>query len=332
MSDRIQIKSIGELIAAVPTMLSFVPVQSIVLIFLNEGRLSFVARTDFGTGGRPLKAETVAKTTGADSAILVAVAKDRTFREVIAECERVNAMLRGFGVEVEDTYYTPSIEGGETWTDMRTFETGTVVDPTTTEFAAATVLTGKTVAKNRDEITDRYRRTDAPSADGHDARATRKAMGENFAPSVLSELADIVGKRQEPTAALAARVGLLLTTDTQARDATLGLAVIDTAVASETMAAVARMLQGPERVATLTAAGFFAYVDFQGPSTRCAIDAARAEAAQHPLCNTRLLDLIEQALEAGIHPKQMRKVSGTGVGVARSAFGVELPAPSPDWL
>ncbi len=135
MSDRIQIKSIGELIAAVPTMLSFVPFQSVVLIFLNEGRLSFVARTDFGTGGRPLEAETVATTTGADSAIIVAVAKDRTFREVLAECERANAMLLGFGVEVEDIYYTPSIDGGETWTDMRTFETGTVVDPTTTEFA-----------------------------------------------------------------------------------------------------------------------------------------------------------------------------------------------------
>jgi len=157
-------------------------------------------------------------------------------------------------------------------------------------------------------------------------------MGENFAPSVLSELADIVSKRQAPTGALAARVGLLLTTDTQARDATLGLAVIDTAVASETMAAVARMLHGPERVAALTTAGFFAYVDFQGPSARCAIDAARTEAAQHPLCNTRLLDLIEQALDTGIHPKQMRKVSGTGVGIARSAFGVELPAPGPDWL
>ncbi|MFD3812488.1 DUF4192 family protein [Rhodococcus sp. NPDC058639] len=194
-------------------------------------------------------------------------------------------MLLGFGVKVEDIYYTPGIEGGETWTDMRTFEIGTVVDPTAAEFAAATVLTGKTMAKNRDEITDRYRRTDARSTDEHGARATRKAMGENFAPSVLSELADIVGKRQEPTAALAARVGLLLTTDTQARDAALGLAVIDTAVASETMAAVARMLQGPERVATLTAAGFFAYVDSRTERTvrhrRCPRRSRPASPVQH---------------------------------------------------
>jgi len=98
------------------------------------------------------------------------------------------------------------------------------------------------------------------------------------------------------------------------------------------MAAVARRLHGPERVAALTVAGFFAYVNFQGADAGCAFDAARAEAALHPRSDTRLLGLVEQALKVGLHPRKLRTLSGTGVGIARRDFGVELPAPGNDWL
>ncbi|MBC2586918.1 DUF4192 domain-containing protein [Rhodococcus aetherivorans] len=333
MSDRIQLESIGELIAAVPSMLSFVPVSSIVMVFLHAGRISFVVRTDFGSGGRPRTGESILAADDADSVIVIVVAKDRAFREVLDETDRVTATLLGSGLSVQGIYYTPSIDGGETWTDMRLFETGTVVDPTTTEVAAATVLNGKTVTRSREEIVARYRRGDGTtSADRRRARTARDIMGENFPRSVLAELADAVTYRIEPSAALAAQVGLLITTDIQARDAILGLAVIDPAAASEAMAAVARRLHGPERVAALTVAGFFAYVNFQGPDAGCAFDAAREEAALHPRSDTRLLGLVEQALEVGLHPTKLRTLSGTGVGIARRDFGVELPAPGHDWL
>ncbi|BDB63504.1 DUF4192 domain-containing protein [Rhodococcus sp. RDE2] len=332
MSDRIQIKSIGELIAALPTMLGFVPAQSIVMVFLNAGVPSFVARTDFGTGGQALTAEAIVKTSESDAVVIVAVAKDRTFREVLDECDSVSAVLLALGLIEQDLYYTPSIGGGETWTDMRTFETGTVVDPSTTELAAATVLAGKTVVASRDEIAARYRREGSKITDRRRARKAKEVMGENFARNVISELADTVTERQEPSAAFAARIGLLLTTDLVARDAILGLAVIDPAAASETMATVARKLHGPERVAALTVAGFFAYVNFQGPDAGCAFDAARAEADQHPLSDTRLLELVDEALTTGLHPKKMRGLSGTGVGIARGKFGIELPAPGDNWI
>ncbi len=332
MSDRIHIKGISELIAAVPTVLSFLPEHSIVLVFSNAGRITWMVRTDFGTGGRLLTAETIARSGESDAVIVVVVAKGRTFREVIAEGDRVNATMLGLGVEVQGIYYTPSIEGGQTWTDMQSFETGTVVDPATTAAAAATVFTGKQLTRTREEIVARYRRDDATTTDRRRARMTKDVMGENFARSVISELADAVRERQEPTAALAARVGLLVTTDITARDAILGLAVIDPATAAETMAAVARKLYGAERVAALTVAGFFAYVNFQGPDAGCAFKAAREEAARHPLSDTRLLGLVEQALSTGLHPRQMRTLSGTGVDIAREKFGVELPAPSSDWL
>lgn len=164
------------------------------------------------------------------------------------------------------------------------------------------------------------------------ARAAKETMGEEFASSIIRELAELVSTRTTPDSALAARVGLLLTTDIHARDAILGLAVIDPNVASETMEAIASKLRTRERVAALTVAGFFAYVNFQGPAAGSAFTAARQEATQHPLCDTRMLGLLEQALTAGLHPTMIRKLAGTGVRIAREKFRVELPAPSSDWI
>ncbi|CCW12018.1 hypothetical protein [Rhodococcus aetherivorans] len=52
----------------------------------------------------------------------------------------------------------------------------------------------------------------------------------------------------------------------------------------------------------------------------------------HPLSDTRLLGLVEQAHEVGLHPTKLRTLSGTGVGIMRRDFGVELPAPGNDCL
>nr|WP_238072132.1 DUF4192 family protein [Rhodococcus zopfii] len=180
MSDRIQIKGIGELIAAVPTVLSFVPEQSIVLVFSSAGRVTWMVRTDFGTGGRLLTAETIVRSGESDAVIVVVVAKGRTFREVMAEGNRVSATMLGLGVEVQGIYYTPSIEGGQTWTDMQSFETGTVVDPATTAAAAATVFTGKQLTRTREEIVARYRRDGATTTDRRRARMTKEVMGRTL--------------------------------------------------------------------------------------------------------------------------------------------------------
>lgn len=98
------------------------------------------------------------------------------------------------------------------------------------------------------------------------------------------------------------------------------------------MAAVARSLHGWERVAALTVAGSSPTSTSRDPDAGCAFDAAREEAALHPLSNTRLLGLVEQALEVGLHPTKLRTLSGTGVGIMRRDFGVELPAPGNDCL
>jgi hypothetical protein len=333
MTEPIKIDNTGEMIAAIPAMLGFVPSQSVVLVFLAGNRESHIARMDFGEMDHPLVTAATSCSNDTDGVYVVVVAENRTFREVLDESERVIAMLLGAGADVHGSFYTPSIHGGETWTDMRgLFETGTVPDPATTQVGAATVFNGRTVARNRSEITARYRRNDSVTvAERRRARAEKETMGDQFASSIIRELAGLVSTRTIPDAALAARVGLLLTTDIHARDAILGLAVIDPNVASEMMEVIASKLRTRERVAALTISGFFAYVNFQGPAARSAFTAARQEATQHPLCDTRMLGLLEQALTAGLHPTAIRKLAGTGVGIAREKFHVELPAPGGDW-
>ena len=334
MTEPIKIDNTGEMIAAIPAMLGFVPSQSVVLVFLAGDRLSHIARMDFGDMNHPLVTAAINRSNDTEGVYVIVVAENRTFHEVLDESERVIAMLLGGGADVWGSFYTPSIRGGETWTDMRgLFETGTVPDPATTEVGAATVLNGRTIARDRSELTARYRRKDSVTVtDRRRARAAKETMGEEFASSIIRELAELVSTRTAPDAALAAQVGLLLITDIHARDAILGLAVIDTNVASETMEAIASKLRTRERVAALTVAGFFAYVNFQGPAAGSAFTAAREEATQHPLCDTRMLGLLEQALTAGLHPTMIRKLAGTGIRIAREKFRVELPAPSGDWI
>ena len=239
MTEPIKIDNTGEMIAAIPAMLGFVPSQSVVLVFLAGNRLSHIARMDFGEMDHPLVTATINRSNDTESVYVIVVAENRTFQEVLDESERVIAMLLGAGADVWGSFYTPSIRGGETWTDMRgLFETGTVPDPATTEVGAATVLNGRTIARDRSELTARYRRKGRKDSvtvtDRRRARAAKETMGEEFASSIIRELAELVSTRTTPDAALAARVGLLLTTDIHARDAILGLAVIDPNVASET--------------------------------------------------------------------------------------------------
>jgi hypothetical protein len=158
MTEPIKIDNTGEMIAAIPAILGFVPSQSVVLVFLAGDRLSHIARMDFGEMDHSLVTAAISRSDDTEGVYVIVVAENRTFHEVLDESERVIAMLLEAGADVWGSFYIPSI---------------------------------------------------------------------------IRELAELVSARITPDAALAARVGLLLTTDIHARDAILGLAVIDPNVASE---------------------------------------------------------------------------------------------------
>ena len=333
MSDRIQIKGIGELIAAVPNILGFVPELSTLLLLFRGDRLVWTARRDVGARQLAVSAEALAKTGEADRVIVVIVADRTPFAEVIAEAAKTKAALLDLGMDVSGIYYTPRIDDGQEWTEVETFQRGTIPAPNATEVAATYAAAGKTVAGSRGEIEARFRRDGTVTlSDRAHARTAKDELGDNFARSVLEELAGAVRTRTAPDVALAARTGLVLVTDVTARDAMLGLALLDVGVAAETMAAIARRLNTAQRVAALTVAGYFSYANGHGVEAGCAFRAAREEATRFPLCNTKFLGLLEQALEQGLHPSMIRTLAGTGVRVARDNFGIELPVPSGDWI
>ncbi|MBX4171498.1 DUF4192 domain-containing protein [Rhodococcus sp. DMU2021] len=333
MSDRIQITGIGNLIAAVPNILGFTPELSTLLLFFSGDRLVWAARHDFGTGPLAAAADALTKTGEADSVIVVIVADETPFADVIVEGEQTKAALLELGIGVSGIYYTARIDGGEEWTEVDSFQCGTIPAPNATEVAAAYAVLGKSVAGSRAEIEARFRREGTVTPrDRTAARAAKDELGENFARTVLAELAEVVRTRTAPQPALAARTGLVLVTDITARDAMLGLAVIDHGVAAETMAAIACQLHTAERVSALTVAGYFAYANCQGVEAGCAFHAAREEATRFPLCDTKFLGLLEDALAQALHPSKIRKLAGTGARLARENFGIELPVPSDEWI
>ncbi|MEF9411333.1 DUF4192 domain-containing protein [Rhodococcus pyridinivorans] len=331
MSERIRIKGIGELIAAVPNILGFTPELSTLLLLFRGDRLVWTARRDFGARQLAVSAEALAKTGESDRVIVVIVTDRTPFADVIAEGSKTKAALLDLGMDVSGIYYTPRIDDGQQWTEVETLQCGTIPAPNATEVAATYAVLGKTVAGSRDEIEARFRRVGTVTlSDRAHARTAKDELGDNFARSVLEELAEAVRTRTEPDAALAARTGLVLVTDVTARDAMLGLALLDGGVAAETMGAIARRLPTAQRVAALTVAGYFSYANGQGVEAGCAFRAAREEATRFPLCDTRFLGLLEQALEQGLHPSMIRELAGTAVRIARERFGIELPAPSGD--
>ena len=334
MSDRIQIKGIGELIAAVPNILGFTPELSTLLLLFNGDRLVWTARRDFGARQLALSAEALAKTGEADHVIVVIVADRTPLADVNAEAAKTKAALLDLGFDVSGIYHTPRIDDGQQWTEVHTLTRGIIADPTATEVAAAYTAAGKTVAGNRDEIAARYRRgvlipTEVLAA----ALDFRHEHREVFAGIVLGDLAHVVRSRTAPDATLIARTSVLLLTDITARDAMLGLARIDSHVATETMAAITRQLDGHGRVAALTVAGFMAYAHGDGVAAGCALAAARSGAQALPMCDTKLLGLLEEALSVGLEPAMIVQLADTGVRIARESYRVNLGEPeSDDWL
>ncbi|MBD8056432.1 DUF4192 domain-containing protein [Rhodococcus ruber] len=328
MSDRIQIKGIGELIAAVPNVLGFVPELSTLLLLFRGDRLVWTARRDFGARQLAVAAEALAKTGEADRVTVVIVADSTPFAEVVAEAAKTKAALLDLGMDVTGMYYTPRIDGGQQWTEVETLQCGTIPAPETTEVAVTYAAAGKIVAAGRDEIAARYRRGDLiPSEVLAAALDFRHANRETFAGIVLADLAHVVRSRTEPDVDLIARTSVLLLTDITARDAMLGLVRVDSRVATETTAAIARRLDGHGRVAALTVAGFTAYAHGDGVAAGYALAEARAGSQALLMCDTKLLGLLEQALRAGLEPARIAQLAETGVRIARESYRVNLGEP-----
>jgi alkylhydroperoxidase/carboxymuconolactone decarboxylase family protein YurZ len=109
-------------------------------------------------------------------------------------------------------------------------------------------------------------------------------------------------------------------TDPQVRDTLYALAVGAEADAAESLwVTLSRSLPEPWRVEALVQVAFSAYARGDGPLAGVALEAALQCNPDH-----RMAGMLDQALQSGMRPDQIRELAFTGYRLAE-LLGIELP-------
>jgi len=329
----------GALIAALPAVLGFVPEKSLVLAVLENGRMGAVMRADLSAGlvdniGRLAE---VAASSGAENVVAVIVDADGAFCPLCSEdhrrlSEALSESLRAHGVDVFAVHVVDRVEAGGTWRCIDGCESGgSVEDPGASPLAAAAVLDGRRLYARRADlhavvaVTDPVRSASlvepiTSQADRRDAdwQADPNGRGRRDVQSVI-DLAGRVRDGFEPGEHELATVACGLT-DIAVRDTLYALAVGSQAAAAETLwALLSRTLPEPWRVEALVLLAFSAYARGDGPLAGIALEAALRSDPDH-----RMAGMLDVALQSGMHPEQIRELTGTGYRLAKR-LGVRLP-------
>lgn len=318
-TNPIRISTATEIVTAVPALLGFIPQRSVVAILLDGAKVVCAVRVDAGMDQLAAQLLPVAEKHAVDSLLLIAVADAPNYDQALATLEAIRATLATAGVETRRALHTAATEQGAEWTDIETGERGVVDNPSTSPANLKRVIEGQSFVASREAIEDIYAPTEGdPTAEINRARAIARIQGrDSFAHTTITELAALVTDRQTPSAELAARVGVMMADDVEARDIVLGLAINSPIEAHDAVAAIARHLNGIERAEALTVAGYFAYVAGRGPDAGIAFTAAENAAAAAGEVPPRLLDLLNRALSSGMTPAQIRSLGDAGIETAR---------------
>ncbi|MBA8965058.1 hypothetical protein JOJ86_007424 [Rhodococcus percolatus] len=325
----IRLSTATDVLAAIPAMLGFVPVQSIVAILVGESdtdnaaRVILAARYDADTDVSSVASQLcgIAVREQATGAVLTAVVGGPGASAALDNMAMLGDGLEAHGARVMMSLHAAEIVEGAQWVNLETLERGAVPDPSTSVAAATRIAEGRSIETTRAAIAARY--GIAAEADPRPAREAFHEQGHDFPRATITELAAVARSREIPSADLAARVGMVAAASPQLRDALLSLARYGVAEAHAAMLLVANQLRGAARVQTLTITGMFAYLDGRGTEAGFAFEVARETADTSSEADTGLLDLLDIALQNGIHPHAVAELVTVGVDVAQK-LGVEL--------
>lgn len=323
-----QLNRPGALIAALPAVLGFVPEKSLVLVTVDRGALGCVMRVDLSDELLD-SVDHVAEVAAAarpDAAIAVVVDAEgaacrlcndeyRDLRQALIDC------LGEYAIELLDFHVVDMVGPSGRWHCVDG-SWGTVDDPSASPLAMAAVLDGRRLYARRDELQQVIAVTDAAAGDAL-ASVIREQVDVEIDVAREIEEAMAAASRaamgQEPSAAVMARLARALT-DPQVRDVLYALAVGGKAAEAETLwAMLARALPAPWRVEALVLLAFSAYARGDGPLAGVSLEAALRCDATH-----RMAGMLDQALQSGMRPEQIRELAATGYRLAKR-LGVQLP-------
>lgn len=325
----------ATLIAAVPAVLGFVPEKSLVLITLERGELGCVMRVDLPAAVLDTLEHVaeVAAASNPDSAVAVIVDEDGASCRLCVDehCELVATLadaLAAHDVELLASYVVDRLQAGGRWHSAgEDSVAGTIEDPMSSPMAAAAVLDGRRLYAHRAElqeviaIDDRHRTASLrgsmmAAAHAGDSRPDADARGDlEHALRLLRGMAEGTAPTEDDLVRLAWSI-----TDLRVRDTLYALAVGRDADPAESLwALLARTLPEPWRVEALVLLAFSTYTRGDGPLTGVSLEAALRIDSGH-----RMARMLDQALQAGMRPEQIRELAQTGYRLAKQ-LGVRLP-------
>ncbi|BBZ28051.1 hypothetical protein MMAD_23460 [Mycolicibacterium madagascariense] len=325
----------GALIAALPAVLGFVPEHSLTIVTVEDGQLSCVMRVDLSeelVDSLDHLAE-VAAAAEPDGALAVIVDDDGMSCRACLEEHRclvaaLTTMLAARDVELLGAFVADRVEAGGQWLSLDGRPGwGRIEDPRSSPMAAAAVLGGRALHARRTDLEDVIATADPARTEAlraamvlaeHDGdRRPRAAARRDVEHAVAS--ARRLARGVPPADADLVRLAWGVT-DTRVRDVLYALAVGPEAGAAEALwALLARTLPDPWRVEAIVQLAFSAYARGDGPLAGVSLEAALRSDEEH-----RMARMLDQALQTGMRPEQIRELAQTGHRLAKR-MGVRLP-------
>ncbi|MCV7423272.1 DUF4192 domain-containing protein [Mycobacterium yunnanensis] len=324
----------AALLATLPAVLGFVPERSLVLATFDDGHVGCVMRVDLSDDlSDPLdQMVEVAAVGGSAAAVAVIVDEDGAACRMCVDDHRwwalvLDEMLTARGVDLLATYVVDRLEAGGQWHRADgAGDSGMVDDPMSSPMAAAAVLDGRRLYARRTEV-QAVVEVDPVRAESlrmslldaeHDGELRPDADARRDVEQALA-VARGLSEGMLPADEDLAAVGCAIT-DTRVRDTLYALAVGREADRAEALwAMMARSLPNPWRVEALVLLAFSAYARGDGPLAGVSLEAALNCDANH-----RMAVMLDQALQSGMRPEQIRDLAQTGYRLAKR-LGVRLP-------
>lgn len=314
--------TLAEFIAATPAFLNYVPDEALVAIFLRHGRIAMVIDTEIDQD-HTNAAHSIARLAWrekVDSARIIAVAPYPRAGAAIILADAIAERLTAYDVPVEGRAHVTDLRRGGRYTDLDYADDGTIPDPAATAAMVAAVADGRLILPGRAAATAQFTPRPEPQPDAY-IRADIAALRPGHTPTVLRDLSRAIAHNDYPTSELAANTAVL-TLYRPARDAMLGLALIDIPAAAAVYTAIGNQLRGRARAHVLALAAVLYYIDGQGIAS---YEATRAAADADTDDSPGLIKYMQAAHDSAMPIDYVRPLLAQGQ-IAATHYGVDVPS------
>ncbi|WP_435590109.1 DUF4192 domain-containing protein [Nocardia sp. bgisy118] len=355
---RLRVDDPGELIAALPALIEFVPERSLVVVVLrrpaapgSNSTIGPVLRFDLGQDGgkRRLAAAIASAVAGICAAeesteVLAVIIDDRVRQprrtRTPGGAKAWGALIAAFAqhlagdeATLKDAWAVPAIQARQRWWSLLdTDHQGTLPDPTTSMVTFTYVLNGRPIYRTRSQLTDMVAQDqdsaqevaahleDAAGYDGYVA-AIRRADPDGYRRRALERVLYRVADLDSgavPTARQMAELAVVLR-DRMVRDALLALAVGEhAAVAEQLWVTLVQSLPSRDRAQAAVLLAYSAYVRGEGSLAGIALGAALETDPSHSMAI-----LLETALRSGMRPQELRRLAHHALRITDD-LGIDL--------